>query len=81
MAAKSLFFYALALIGNVVGWVLIGDNANERYPFWVFVTCILSFFIAGNISVQGKLAGEKLQWVAWSVLVGIVEACLLCFAV
>lgn len=78
---QSLFFYALALLGNVAGWVLAGDNANERYPVWVFVTCIASFFLAGMVSVKGPLAGEKFKWVFWSVLVGIVEACMLCFLV
>ena len=30
-AAPALLIWAIAIIGNVVGWVVIGQNANERY--------------------------------------------------
>jgi hypothetical protein len=80
--AKSLIWYALALIGNVVGWVAIGHNANERYPFWVFVTCILSMTLAGYLTVyKAKEGGDWIKWIVWSALVGIVEATALVFMV
>jgi len=68
--------YLLNWGGNVVGWVVLGDNANERYPIGVFATCIVAGALAGFLAVKVK-EGDWKQWVLWSTVLGVVLAVML----
>lgn len=86
MKSINVLYYATAFFAPIIGFVWIGQNANERNPFLVWVVCILLFAGAGLLSLPGKLAvkgktGGKIKWLACSIFVGILEAIGLIYAV
>lgn len=78
---RAVLCYAVGLIFPVVLFVGILNNANETQPFLVFVVCIVLMTLAGVFATPGKVEGEKLKWVVWSAIVGVIEACALVFMV
>lgn len=80
MKASNVLWYAIALIGPVVLFVWLLPLGNEKYPAAVFATCIGLMFLAGYMSSRG--GGKNVwKWIAWSVVIGVLEAVLLVFAV
>lgn len=75
-ALPALLIWAIAIIGNVIGWVVIGNNANERYTLPVFATCILACALAGYIT-----GGKNWKFTGWAAAFGAVLALLLTQAV
>lgn len=78
MSPLFLIAYGIALFAPIILFVAILNNANERSPFAVFAVCIALFGIAGAITGP---AADKLKWVIWSAIVGVLEAVFLVFLV
>lgn len=73
--AVAIISFLLAIIGNVAGWIWIGNNANERYPVGVFITCIVACALAGFIT------GRNPKWLAGAAVFGAILAAMLVFMV
>lgn len=78
----SILWYAIAMFLPIIYFTALTDNTNETKPWLVFIVCPVLYGVAGWLAVPGdRKDTEKMKWVIWSVIVGIVEAAALVFMV
>jgi cell division protein FtsW (lipid II flippase) len=73
-----LLYYAVAAFLPLILFLEVFDNLNERQPLLVFVVTLPLWFVAGVLS--SAPGADRWKWVGWSLLFGVIEACLLAFA-
>lgn len=69
----------VALVGNVIFFIGLTDQWNERHPIATTIICTITMAIAGLLLVRGQWS-VNLKWVLWCALVGLVEGLLIAYA-
>lgn len=80
MKSSSVIYYIIALILPVVLFVGLLENYNERQPIVVWVVTLILFAGAGYLSSKDRDKKSAMQWIGWSVFIGVVESLLLTLA-
>lgn len=80
MKSSSAIYYVIALFLPIILFVGILNNVNETNPFLVWLITLSLFAGAGYLSSKDRDKKSAMQWIGWSVFIGVVESLLLTLA-